>query len=143
VPNPELERIHDQGMAAWDKHDVEGWTNMFADNFVWYDWTMPEPIRDKEGAKAYFGAWMTAFPDMRTKTVTRVIGDDAIASEIEFTGTNTGPMRMGDNELPPTGKSIFGRGSFIAKVQNGKIVEFRSHPDVAGMMMQLGMMPGM
>ncbi len=48
---------------------------------------------------------------------------------------------MGGMELPPTGRGITGRGSYIAKVRDGKIVEFRSHPDVAGMMMQLGLMP--
>lgn len=30
---------------------------------------------------------------------------------------------------------------YIARVRDGKIVEFRSHPDVAGVMMQLGLVP--
>jgi hypothetical protein len=38
---------------------------------------------------------------------------------------------------------VVGRGSYIAKIQGGKIIEFRSHPDVAGLMMQLGFMPQM
>jgi len=43
--------------------------SLFADDFAWYDWTMPEPIRDKAAAKEYFGNWIRAFPDMRiTKT---------------------------------------------------------------------------
>ncbi len=70
-----------------------------------------------------------------------VIGDNAVATEITWEGTNTGPLAMGGMELPPTGRRITGRGSYIAKVRDGKIVEFRSHPDVAGMMMQLGLMP--
>jgi steroid delta-isomerase-like uncharacterized protein len=139
----ELERIDDQGMAAWDTHDADAWVNMFADDFVWYDWTTPEPIRTKEGARKYFEAWSTAFPDMNTKQVARVVGDDSVAAEIEFTGTNTGPMEMGGMTVPPTNKTVIGRGSYIAFVRGGKIVEFRSHPDAAGIMMQLGLMPGM
>ena len=137
----ELERLDDQGMAAWDAHDVEAWVDLFADDFVWYDWTTPEPIRTKDGARGYFNSWMQAFPDMRIKTVNRVVGEDAVAVELEFHGTNNGPLVMGGMELPPTNKSVVGRGSYFARARDGKIVEFSSHPDAAGMMMQLGMMP--
>jgi steroid delta-isomerase-like uncharacterized protein len=139
----ELEALDDQGMAAWSKHDPDAWADMFADEFVYHDWTVPEPLRDKDALRAAFNAWMTAFPDMSVSSVSRVIGDDAVAAEIVFTGTNTGPMVMGGMEMPPTGKSAQGRGSYIARVKDGKIVEFRSHPDAAGVMMQLGLMPAM
>jgi predicted ester cyclase len=136
----ELERLDDQGMAAWDTHDAVAWVGLFADDFEFHDWTVPEPIRDKDGLRRNFEAWMTAFPDMKTTTVARVIGEDAIAAEIQFMGTNSGPMVMGGMEIPPTGKSVMGRGSYIAKVADGKVVEFRAHPDAAGVMMQLGLM---
>ena len=139
----ELERLDDQGMASWDQHDPDAWVAILADDFVIMDWTLPEPIRDKEGAKAYMSAWLQAFPDMRVKQTSRVIGDDAVAAELEFTGTNTGPMVMGGMEMPPTGKPVTGRGSYIAHVRDGKVVEFSAHPDAAGVMVQLGLMPGM
>jgi steroid delta-isomerase-like uncharacterized protein len=140
----ELEALDDRGMAAWSNHDPEAWVGMFADDFVYHDWTSPEPIRgDKAALRNNFMAWMTAFPDMQVKTVDRVIGDDAVAVEIVFTGTNSGPMAMGGMEMPPTGKTAQGRGSYIARVKDGKIVEFRAHPDAAGVMVQLGLMPAM
>ncbi len=139
----ELEQLDDQGMAAWDQHDADAFVALLADDFVWSDWTLPEPIRDKDGARNYFNSWATAFPDMKVKQVSRVVGDDAVAAEIEFTGTNTGPMVMGGMEMPPTNRSVVGRGSYIGRVKDGKIIEFRSHPDAAGMMMQLGLMPAM
>jgi steroid delta-isomerase-like uncharacterized protein len=139
----ELEAMDDKGMAAWSSHDPDAWAGMFADEFVYHDWTVPEPIRDKDSVRAHFMAWMNAFPDMKVSTVSRVIGDDAVAAEIMFNGTNTGPMVMGGMEMPPTGKSAQGRGSSIARVKDGKIVEFRGHPDAAGVMMQLGLMPPM
>ena len=36
----EVERIDDQGMAAWDTHDAEGFANIFADRFVVNDVAM-------------------------------------------------------------------------------------------------------
>jgi predicted ester cyclase len=80
---------------------------------------------------------------MSVKQTNRVVSDDAVASEVEFTGTNTGPMMMAGKEVPPTGKSVRGTGTYFARVRDGKIVEFNSHPDVANMMMQLGFMPPM
>jgi steroid delta-isomerase-like uncharacterized protein len=137
----ELEQLDEQGMVAWNAHDADAFMDMFADNFVWNDWTTPEPMRDREAARQYFDSWAKAFPDMNAKVTWRVIGDDSVASEVEFTGTNTGPMSMGGMELPPTNKSVVGRGSYFFRVRDGKVVEFNSHPDAAGMMVQMGMMP--
>jgi steroid delta-isomerase-like uncharacterized protein len=139
----EIERLDEQHLATWDSHDPEAFVGMFADDFVWFDWVMPEPIRDREAAKQYFSGWVSAFPDMKTTNVNRVVGDDAVATEIEWIGTNSGPMVMGANEMPATNRSVTGRGTYFARFRDGKIVEFRSHPDVAGVMMQLGMMPAM
>jgi predicted ester cyclase len=136
----ELKRIDDQAMTALNNHDADAFLGMFADVFVWHDWTVPEPIRDLEGARQYFNAWMTAFPDFQEKQTDRIVGEDAVAVEVEFTGTNTGPMVMGGNEIPATNRAVTGRGTYIARIRDGKIVEYRTHPDVAGMMMHLGLM---
>jgi hypothetical protein len=74
--------------------------SLLADDFVWNDWSIPEPIRDKNGTRQYFNGWTTAFPDMRVKQTNRVVGDDAVAAEIELIGSNSGPMLMAGNEIP-------------------------------------------
>ena len=139
----DIERLDDQGMSAWDSHDADEWVSLFSDDFILTDWTLPEPITTKEAAKQYFNTWLRAFPDMRVKQTSRVVGDDAVAGEIEFMGTNTGPMVMAGNEIPPTNKAVTGRGTYFASIRGGKVTEFNAHPDVAGMMMQLGFMPQM
>ena len=138
----ELERLDDRGINAWDTNDPQAFADLFADDLILRDVAAPEPIRSKEGVVAYAQAWFTAFPDMSVKQTNRVVGDDSVAAEIEFRGTNTGPMVMGGNEMPATGKSVVGTGTYFARVRDGKIVEFGAHPDVAGVMMQLGLMPG-
>lgn len=138
-----IERLDDQGMAAWDGHDAEGFADLFADKFVVNDLSTPEPITTKDGVRQYAQAWFTAFPDMSVKQTNRVVGEDTVAAEVEFTGTNTGPMMMAGKEIPPTGKSVAGKGAYFARVAGDKVVEFNSYPDIAGMMMQLGFMPEM
>ncbi len=139
----DVERIDDQGMAAWDTHDAQAFANIFADDFVVNDVATPEAITEKDGVRAYAQAWFTAFPDMSVKQTNRVVSDDAVAAELQFTGTNSGPMMMAGKEIPPTGKTVIGRGTYFARVRDGKVVEFNSYPDIAGMMVQLGFMPAM
>jgi steroid delta-isomerase-like uncharacterized protein len=136
----ELVRLDDAGMRAWNAHDPEALLELFADDFVWNDVAVPEPITTAEGLRDYMGTWFTAFPDMTARTTNRIIGQDSVAVEMEFTGTHTGPMRMGDAELPPTGVSVVGHGSYFIRVRDGKVVEFSSYPDLAGLLQQLGVL---
>jgi predicted ester cyclase len=137
----EIERLDDEGIGSWDRHDPDGFAAMFADTFTLEDWTLPEPIHDKEAVRAYVQSWMTAFPDISIKRIDRVVDGNSVAGEINFTGTNSGPLEMGGMTMPATNKTIQGRGTYFARVDDdGKLVEFRAHPDAAGMMMQLGLM---
>ena len=136
----QLEALDDAGMGAWNQHDPDAFAALFADEFVWRDAGLPEPITTRDGIRAYMDTWFSAFPDMRSETVNRVIDGDAVAAEVSFTGTHTGPLRMGDSEVPPTGRSVVGSGSYFVRVRDGKIVEFSSHPDIAGMLVQLGLL---
>lgn len=138
----EVEQLDDRGMAAWDQHDPAAFAGLLADEFTFSDVMAPEPFRSREQVQAYMDTWFTAFPDMRVKTTSRVVSEDQVAAEVEFTGTNTGPLRMGSQEVPATGKSVTGTGTYFASVKDGKIASFRAHPDVASMMAQLGLMPG-
>lgn len=142
VSKEDMERLDDQGMAAWNSHDPDAFVGLFADDFVWRDDTLPQPMREKAAAREYFAGWAIAFPDLESKETNRVVGEDSVAVEVEFTGTNTGPLRMGGQEIPPTGKSIVGHGTYFARSRDGRTIsEFNSHPDVAGMMAQLGLAP--
>ena len=136
-----LERLDDARMAAWDEHRPDDFADMLADDFVLRDTTIAAPITTKEGARDYVQAWLVAFPDMRIRRTNRVVGDDAVGGEVEFSGTNTGPMAVGARQVPPTGKAIVAQGAYFARVKDGKFVEFSTHPDLAGVMTQLGLMP--
>ncbi|HEY3502409.1 MAG TPA: ester cyclase [Actinocatenispora sp.] len=137
----ELAQLDDKGMAAWDAHKSGDFVGLFADRFEWIDDGTPAPMRSTDEIRAYVDAWFTAFPDLRTRETNRVIGEDSVAAEVEFTGTNTGPIMMGGRQMPATGRAVTGHATYFARAEDGKIVEFHSHPDAAGMMAQLGMMP--
>jgi predicted ester cyclase len=134
----EMQRLDDQGIKTWGEHDPEAWVAMFADRFEWSDDAQPGLPSTKESAKQYMQAWLTAFPDLKLKTLNRVVSDDAVGAEFEFSGTNKGPLVLGDQTIPATNKKVVTHGTYFAKAKNGKIVEFHNHPNVIEMMDQLG-----
>jgi steroid delta-isomerase-like uncharacterized protein len=135
----ELERIDDLHMRAWNEQDIDGWLALLADDFVWRDVTVPEPMTTREAARGYMQGWFSAFPDIRVTVTSRVVGEDAIAAEVELTGTHTGTLSMGGTHVPATGKGVTSQGAYFVKMRDGKMTEFSTHPDSAGMMVQLGL----
>jgi predicted ester cyclase len=148
ITRDQLEELDRQGLAAWDNHDPEAFVELFGSNpVVWHDDSMENPILSAKEAHDYMEGWFRAFPDMRSRTTLRVVDTEQglVAAEVEFTGTNTGPLVMGGQEIPPTGRSVVGNGSYFVRVQESDdgvaMVEFHSHPNVLAMMAQLGLMP--
>jgi steroid delta-isomerase-like uncharacterized protein len=134
-------RLHEQAIDAWNRHDPNKFASYIDDNIVWHDTSTPEPIRGKADAQEFLNKWITGFPDFTMKTQNTVISEDKIAVELEFAGTNTGPLKVGEQpELPATNRRVVNKGCYFGKVRDGKFVEIRTYPDLAGMMMQLGLL---
>lgn len=139
TPN-EILKMHEQVIDAWNRHDPKKFISLLDENIVLYDTSVPTPVKGKNQAEQYFNTWVRAFPDLTMKTFNTVISGDNIAAEIECTGTNKGPLKIGDQpEIPATNRKGATKMCFFAKVKDGKTLEVRTYPDVAGMMIQLGL----
>lgn len=134
-------KLHEEVIDSWNRHDPKKFATYIDENVVWHDTSSPEPITGRTGAEEFLGNWIAAFPDFTLKTVNTIIEEDKIAAELEFSGTNTGPLVVGNQpEIPATNRKVTNRGCVFGKVKNGKFIEIRSYPDLAGMMMELGLM---
>jgi len=137
----DLLKLNEQVVDSWNRHDTKKFVTYVDENVVWHDVATPEPIRGKAGAEEFLNGWITGFPDFKMKILNTVVSDDKIAVELEFSGTNSGPLRMGDQpEIPATNKRVTNKGCYFGRVKNGKFIEVRSYPDIAGMLMQLGIL---
>jgi steroid delta-isomerase-like uncharacterized protein len=136
-------KFDEESIAAWNAHDADGAVAVLTDDVVWVDVGSPEPMRGKAAVRQYIQSWFDAFPDMKIVVKNRVATEDQVAVEVEFTGTNTGPLQMGPDmpAIPATGKPISNKGVYFARIRDGKGVEVHTYPDAAGMMMQLGLVP--
>jgi steroid delta-isomerase-like uncharacterized protein len=83
-------------------------------------------------------AWRQAFPDAKGTITSKIIDGNKGAAEITWRGTNRGSLMGG----PATGKSVTVRAVVVLDTDGNKITRVAHHIDVAGMMAQLGAMPG-
>ena len=135
-------KADDEEIAAWNAHDAERAAMVFPEEIVWIDTGSPQPIKGRDGIRQYLQGWFTAFPDIKLTVKNRVATEDQVAAELEFVGTNTGPLQLAPGaSIPATGKTVHGRGTYFVHFKDGQAVEVHSYPDLAGMMMQLGLMP--
>jgi steroid delta-isomerase-like uncharacterized protein len=134
-------KYDEEEIAAWNAHDVERALAIFPDNVVWQDAGSPQAM-NKDGIRQYLQGWFSAFPDIKITVTNRVITEDYVAAELDFSGTNTGDLQLAPGAtIPATGKTVHGKGTYFVRFKDGKPVEVHSYPDLAGMMMQLGLMP--
>jgi steroid delta-isomerase-like uncharacterized protein len=138
----EVVKLNQEVIDAWNSHDTERFLKLCEANVIWKDTSTPQPFTGKEGARTFFEMWNTSFPDFKLSIVKTIASEDSIAVELEFTGTNTGPMKMGDApEMPATNRKVTAnKGSYFAWFKNGKVAEVHTYPDLAGMMAQLGLL---
>jgi steroid delta-isomerase-like uncharacterized protein len=79
----------------------------------------------------------TAFPDLHWTLHDTVVEDDRVVSLSSWTGTHRGPF-MG---IPPTGRSVAVEAWTLDRYRDGRLTESRIIMDIAGMLIQLGLIP--
>jgi len=104
-----------------------------ADDFVDHHYP-PELPRGPEGPKLWWNALYGAFPDGREKIEDVGADGDKVVVRFTFSGTHQGEFAG----IPATGKPFSISGISIARVADGKLVEWWENADALGMMQQVG-----
>jgi steroid delta-isomerase-like uncharacterized protein len=134
-----ISKLFDQLLDAWNRHDAKSAASFYDENIVWRDYSIPQPFKGIEGATKIFEMWEKAFPDFKIRVINKIVGEDMVAFQMEFTGTHTGPIEFPGMVIPATNKKITGTDANFLKFRNGKLYEVHDYPDVQGMMAQLGL----
>jgi steroid delta-isomerase-like uncharacterized protein len=127
--------------ARYIQADWAGVASLYASDAVFAD---PfNACKGRDAIQAYFEISAGAFPDGTNETMRLVEEGDAVAVEMIYRGTNTGPLPLPDGSvIPATGKAMELSVASVLKVRDGKIVSERDYFDGAALMSQLGLMPG-
>ncbi|MGE5519085.1 MAG: ester cyclase [Candidatus Dadabacteria bacterium] len=139
--NLNTSKLHEEVMEAWNRHDAGKLATYYDENITWRDPAFPETLKGKDAVMNVFKVWDTAFPDFKLKVLTKLVEEDTIAFEMEFTGTHTGPLNVPGMEIPPTNRKVSDLIGCFSKVRNGKVVEVHNFTNPQSMMVQLGVQP--
>jgi len=95
-------------------------------------------LRGRDQVKEYTESIWAAFPDGTLAFGGQVLADDAVATEVVFTGTHTGPMVTPAGVLSPTGKRVTLRSVSVLSIKNDMITSEHVYLDQLEMLAQLG-----
>jgi steroid delta-isomerase-like uncharacterized protein len=123
----EVLNAHDTG-AAMDE--------LVAEDFVEQN-PLPGQGPGRAGLAAVLTAMFTAFPDLRWTLRDTIAEDDRIMTLSTWTGTHRRPF-MG---IPATGRTVSVESWTLDRYRGGQLAESRIIMDVAGLLMQLGVIP--
>lgn len=85
--------------------------------------------------------WKSAFPDLKATIRNSFVADDNVVIEVEWEGTNTGPLEGPFGTISPTRKRGSVQAVLVFKLKDGKIRESRHYFDLLTVLEQLGVTP--
>lgn len=125
---------HDRIRRALDhlnQGDLEGYLTLYADDAVLHGYGLPP---GKDSIRAYYRAFLDAFPDARVTLEDVLEHGDRAAARYTMTATHAGPF-LGH---PPTGRSVTLPGLSILRFEGGHVAERWAQADLLGLTQQLG-----
>lgn len=95
---------------------------------------MPNMASGLDGAKQVHRTTLLGMPDFRTEIQDLFAEGDRVVARVLMTGTHTGNFYG----IPVTGMRVEFTGIYIARIENGKIVEHWGEEDSLSLLKQLG-----
>jgi predicted ester cyclase len=129
-----LEKIN----KAWETHDETKWATFLADDVEWDDFAMAKPAKGKDGVRAYFRIFSTAFPQVTSSTINGWGIGSFVIEEGSFTGVHKGPYM----NIPPTSRLAVVYELNIVELAGGKIKRGWTYSNELDLRDQLGVKPG-
>ncbi|MGV1009643.1 MAG: ester cyclase [Dermatophilaceae bacterium] len=109
---------------------------LVAEDFVEQN-PLPGQGPGRAGLGEVLAGMFAAFPDLRWTTHDMIAEQDRVMSFSTWTGTHRGPF-LG---VPATGRSVTVEAWTLDRFRDGQLVDSRIIMDVAGLLVQLGVIP--
>lgn len=127
IVREDIERI-------WNEGELSFVDELYADDYVLHDPSLPEEVHGPEGYKSYVRELREAFPDLTVSDDAMITEGDTVAIRYSWRGTHEGEF-MG---IEPTGKRVEGTGMVFVRFEDGKVREDWIIDDSLGLLRQLG-----
>ncbi len=133
----DLIAVREAADKALNAHDLDAVMSYWTDDVVFDFVPLSAPFEGKKAARSFFESLLAGIPDF-TATASHVwAAGNIVLVECVASGTHLGEW-MG---IPPTGKSIQMPHVDLYEFEGTKIKRAATYGDMAGVMMQLGVVP--
>jgi steroid delta-isomerase-like uncharacterized protein len=119
---------------VWNTGDLDTVDELMAPDYVAHTAGFGETIEGSGAFKDFVARMREAFPDWRSTVEHQIAEGDYVAIRWISRGTHDGPF-MG---MEPTGRRVEMTGTTIFRLQDGKLAEGWAHPDLLGLLQQIG-----
>ncbi len=133
-------QIGKEFVEAFNAHDEQAMRRLNGENVV-FEAPGDVRIEGREAATQYAITWQRAFSDARLDVQNQLECGDWVVQEFVFRGTHDGTLAGPAGDIPPTNRSLAGRGVQIFLVEDGVVTKTRLYYDQVQVMTQLGLMP--
>jgi steroid delta-isomerase-like uncharacterized protein len=125
--------------AAWNAQDLDAIVAMHAPDMVFANHTAGESAQG-EDVRGHIARIFEAWPDMKFETRRLYVRDGVVTQEWTASASHTQPMRRGDLEAPPTGRTVSWDGVDVIPFENGLIKRKDVYSDSVSILRQVGLL---
>jgi steroid delta-isomerase-like uncharacterized protein len=137
---PSLRQVASERVDAFNDHDVQAFSDFYADDAVLIAPTFPEPLTSRASIHQNEADFITAVPDVYVEMIEAIVDGRTQVLEVVLRGTHTGPLAGEGGTAPPTGNSVEVPMVLISRFSDdGKITRENRYYDAGAMMRQLGL----
>ena len=127
---------------AFNAGDWEACTAALTSDSIYDEVGASRRVQGVPGILSYWQGWKEAIPDVTGTVHQAVAGDNTVALEVTWKGTQTGPLQTPTGTIPATGKQQATRACWVMDFDGGKVKESRHYYDMLSLLQQLGVIPG-
>ncbi len=127
-------QIAQEGVEAWNTHDVERFVAILDEGMVWESDHLPETLRGREAVRQAMEMYLGVFPDLHIEIDQMIASGDYVVFWFRLTGTHRGELWG----IQPTNRQVALDDCVVYEIRNGKLVHLRDFWDTATVLRQLG-----
>jgi steroid delta-isomerase-like uncharacterized protein len=124
---------------AWNAQDLGAIVAMHAPDMVFANHTAGESATGAE-VREHIASIFATWPDLRFETRRLYVREGLVVQEWTATATHTNPMRRGDLEASPTGRTIRWDGIDSIPFENGLVKRKDVYSDSVSILRQVGLL---
>jgi steroid delta-isomerase-like uncharacterized protein len=124
---------------AWNAQDLDAIVAMHAPDMVFANHTAGESATGAD-VRDHIASIFATWPDLRFETRRLYVREGLVVQEWTATATHSNPMRRGDIEAAPTGRTISWAGIDSIPFENGLVKRKDVYSDSVSILRQLGLL---